>query len=50
MQRKFLSLLEIMTNQALIISNQSEFIDKLINENMEKENMVNTLLEDINLR
>lgn len=49
MQRNYLKLLEVLEHQATTIKEQSEFIDKLINENLEKENMISVLLEDIEI-
>lgn len=47
MQRNYLKLLEVVQYQAETIKKQSAFIDSLVNENLEKENMVNILVEDI---
>lgn len=47
MQHSYLELLEIMRDQAKTIKDQSIFIDRLVNENLEKENMINVILKDI---
>lgn len=47
MQRNYLKLLEISTDQAETIQGQSELIKTLINESFEKENMIDVLLQDI---
>lgn len=47
MQCNYLKLLEILQYQAETINEQTVFIDSLINENLEKENMIGVLIEDI---
>lgn len=47
MQHNYLKLLDIMKHQAETIKEQSTFVDTLVNENMEKENMINEILKDI---
>ena len=47
MQRNYFKLLEVMHDQSKLIDKQSEFIDGLMNENIEKENMINILFEDV---
>ena len=42
----YYELLEIMEKQDEVIRNKDKLIAKLINENMEKENMIDTLLKE----
>lgn len=41
-------LLELVENQDAIISKQKSMIASLVNENLEKENMINVLMQEQN--
>lgn len=42
----YTELLELLNNQGKIIAEQNEIISSLVNENAEKENMINVLMRD----
>lgn len=46
--RLYYDLLDIIEKQDKMIAKQNETISKLVNENMEKENMINVLTQDQN--
>lgn len=41
-----MDLLELIAEQEKIIAKQNETIAKLVNKNLEQENMINTLMQD----
>lgn len=45
MQLNYLRLLDIIRDLSKTVYDQSKFIDELVNENMEKENMISVLME-----
>lgn len=44
LDKSYLDLAELVEQQGQIIKDQSETIAKLVNENTEQENMINTLM------
>lgn len=46
MTENFLSLIELIGEQDQVVRKQNDIIAKLINENLEKENMINVMMQE----
>lgn len=45
-EKSYFDLVDLIEQQGQVIKNQSDTITKLLNENIEKENMINALMKE----